>query len=832
MTAMLLALVAGAVYADPAPVPATDTASATSGTEEPLGEVVVTARKQNERLIDVPVAVVAFTAESIEKQAIYSLADLAEQTPGLSFDGTISGSGRNDRSFPEYIIRGMTPSVTANPTTSVFIDGAPFVSGQVGGLDDLERIEVLEGPQTAYFGRQTFAGAINLVTRDPANTLGGSISALGGSDNYYDVRGSVEGPIIPDYLTARASVRYYTRSGTWENEAAPDAKAPGDLGAQQTRSGTFEIVAHPNADLKIKALYMYWQDRDGAGAQGLVTGENLTNVGGTPIGGVGPNQSNCTTRGGFAWFCGVAPSLAPGNPSVNNLFDAGIRNLVSIADHGAPGTPAALFPDIPDRYGLNRNADHWSVNIDYHIEPLALTVTSLTAADVDTYGELQDLADRDTSSVPYPYPFPVAGEQPFFDFPFWVEGKTRDFSQELRITSDQDRAFHYTFGGNYAWTRTDSDLGGLAFALNFGASANTYNVAGVFYGLSYDFTRQFNLSFEGRFQRSEEAAMGTGANFANTKEAFNDFTPRVIAQFKFTPDIMGYATYSTGINPGTFNSQSLTPYQQQYVASHFATTFNSSVVVSPEKLKNYELGLKGKFLENTLTATADIYYDIWSNQITSSSFLIPLGTGESAGAPQLVANYANDGTSHLDGVELKLDWTPISHLDVDLAAAVNASKIVSGTYGTPATVVYNTTAPTLAQQVFNGNQLPNSSKYQLNLGVQYGGAIPADPNWNWYGRVDESFKSKEYVDQSNLVSTPNIHFVNLRAGVTYENTKIELFCDNVANFSGATSLAVTTNLTNPTTTLGPQNSLVEALPYLRTYGVRVSYKFGSSAGAH
>ena len=74
----------------------------------------------------------------------------------------------------------MNPSSITNPTTSIFIDGAPVTTSQIGGLDGIDRVEILKGPQSAYFGRETFAGAINVVTKDPSKTFDGSVDALYG----------------------------------------------------------------------------------------------------------------------------------------------------------------------------------------------------------------------------------------------------------------------------------------------------------------------------------------------------------------------------------------------------------------------------------------------------------------------------------------------------------------------------------------------------------------------------------------------------------------------------------------------------------------------------
>ena len=139
-------------------------------------EITVTARKREERLLDVPLAVSAVTSKDIESLGMTNLIDVTKATPGF-FISTY-GTQRNDRAAQVLTVRGMPPSIGSIPSASIFINGAPVTGGFVQGIGDLERVEVVKGPQSAYFGRSTFAGAINLVTRTPGNDWKGSVNAL------------------------------------------------------------------------------------------------------------------------------------------------------------------------------------------------------------------------------------------------------------------------------------------------------------------------------------------------------------------------------------------------------------------------------------------------------------------------------------------------------------------------------------------------------------------------------------------------------------------------------------------------------------------------------
>ena len=800
LTGLILGSAAGSAYAQRAAA----TAPAAT-TDDTLAEVVVSARKRNERLIDVPVAVVALTAENLETLGIHSLADLARSTPGLSLDSTIGGSGRNDRSFNEYVIRGMVPALTSNPTTSIFIDGAPFVSGQISGLDDLARVEVLEGPQSAYFGRQTFAGAINLITRDPANAFGGAVSALGGSHNWSDIRASLEGPLFSDSLTARVSLRNYSRDGSWDNQALAGS-GNRTLGDQSTKSATLSVVYKPSEDFKIKALGMYWEDDDGPGAQALYR----------------PAQSNCRLPSGYAWYCGSVGAIPARQPAANTQVDSFIQGLVAFANSTVASTGAPGFT-VPNKFGLKRKAYHWSVGIDYHIAALGASVSTLTSADSDQWGELQDLDNADTSGIPRPVFYPPTS-QTFYNFPFWVGQNNKDFSQELRLASDADRKFRWLVGANYGYSRLDQALGGLEFNLFFGNSTNVSNNTGVFVGLAYDVTNQFTVNLDARWQRDQQSVPKVPPAPRITG-AFTNYVPRLSLQYKFSPDVMGYFTYSQGVNPGTFNAFALNAVEANYIATNLAGVFNSSIIVEPEKLKNYELGLKGQFLDRRLTLAGDVYYDIWTNQITVSSFLVPHDTLVPP-TVNLLANRANNGKSRIAGLELNVDWIPLPNWLLHFGGAINDSKIQAGTYGGAGTIVCGCQAPTLAQQTFNGNQLPNTSKIQFGAAIQYGAPL-SRANWNWYTRLEDNYKSKQFESQNNIVSAPKQNLVNLRVGLKSGDWRVEAFTENLTDEHSVTNLANITNLATPFPPL-VADSIYGGLPNLRTYGARVSYKFGGA----
>jgi iron complex outermembrane receptor protein len=187
----------------------------TSGTSVGLEEIVVTARKRSESLQSVPMAIDAFNAETIAKLNLVRLGDVANQTPNLTF---VSGeSGR----LNTPIIRGiaMIDSRGFDNNVGVFVDGV-YVSGRAAQditLLDLERIEVVKGPQSAIYGRNTFAGAINFVSKKPSDTFSSDLEVTLGQDELESFQVAVSGPIIADRLLGRLSANYLNDGGTYKN---------------------------------------------------------------------------------------------------------------------------------------------------------------------------------------------------------------------------------------------------------------------------------------------------------------------------------------------------------------------------------------------------------------------------------------------------------------------------------------------------------------------------------------------------------------------------------------------------------------------------------------
>jgi iron complex outermembrane recepter protein len=780
-----------------------------------LEEIVVTARKKSEDILQTPISVSAFTSEDIAARGIVSVTDIANATPGVNVNN--NSAGRTDRSFQQVIIRGFTPAQTTISTVSMFVDGVP-VSGAtaLSTITDPARVEILKGPQTAYFGRSTFAGAVNVVTKDPSDHFTGSGSVMVGSRSNNDIQGTLSGPIFGDLLSVRFSTRKFEKGGSYDNPSNPGET----LGDQSTESQTLSLMSKPVDGLTIKLFGLNTVDHDGPSSQGIISAFSINGSNGSLM---VPGQSNCTLNGysngnlsvttglpvgtptARPFICGTAPNLVQGfSPAPNTINSAGIVNYL------ANPTNDKLIPasDGTHGYGLKNGYRHAHLNIDYDFGA-GYTITSLSGINRNYTSELADLDNYNSRPLNN------------FDFPFLVERKQRDWSQELRLSYDNKGAFRGLFGASYLEAQTQSGLSTIFPPSARPIGGVTKNkTSGVFFGLSYDITEQWTVDVEGRYQKDTLEAYnppralsfipGTVASGLIVKKTFNNFVPRVIVKFQITPDMMSYVSYSKGVNPGAFNTNALT---QTANIQALAAAAGIGITVEPEKVTNYELGFKGKFFDNTLQLSSAIYYADWTNQINSVS-----ANGiDSNGVAQIVSGFTNSGDVKLKGIEFDTTYLPIRGVKLNLAAAMNDTDIQKQVVPavTQLTGVYD----------FTGKELPNTSKYSGNFGAEYDGTLSFAGDAAWFARGDVIYKSGVYDNQANTAKTPNSTTVNFRIGSSKGPMSIEAFMLNAFNNKDYTTIADNFIFTNTFAFTGANSALIVGLPDLRTWGVKLGYKF-------
>lgn len=743
-----------------------------------LEEIIVSARKRDESLLQVPLSVTAFSEADVERIGLRSLEDVSSFSPGLYYSE--QGSQRGGRSESVIRFRGMdTNDVTpTRALASVFIDGV-YVAGGVSsiGLDEVSRVEVIKGPQSAYFGRTTFGGAVNFVTRPIADSLETRTNLTAAQDNEYDVSGSVEGPLGAGF-SARIGARYYTTDGRYRSSADG-----GKLGAEETRSVSALLQFDPTDNLQLKLRGYYAEDDDGAATTFTLTRD----------------YHNCGPlfTGGKTYICGDLPKVTRfgTNTRLEGVpYDIYANNSVN--------SEALRYGPKLDHLGLRRDTMRMSLAGDWNIPSTDYTVSLVTAYNSVEQRRLMDL-DYTSRNI-------------------WLEESFQDItdrSAELRFASVGDR-LQWMAGLSFFTldfvTPNGASVGYLypnaafpaGFFLNQTIGRDQVETRAVFGSVSYDLTDTWNLSLEGRYQQ-DEIDEGTVAGI-ELKETFKNFLPRVILQWQPTAASNFYVTYAEGNKPGDFNNNliPLTPAQRAEADAQVG----AEVFVGEEELKNFELGIKQGFLGRTLQVNAAAYFMEWRNQQTRATAVIT-DTATPAGfrtIPVIIAA----GQTDLWGVELETQWRATNELTLGATFNWAASEYKEFICGFCARVV--------GTEDMSGNESPRFPEFSGSLSADY--LAPLNATLSWFVRGDALYTGSAWDEAFNLARTEDFWRVNLRGGVQADRWRVELFVTNLFDDDHYEAAARFTDftkgnfdLTDFTTNVTPADP--------RQIGVRASLRF-------
>jgi len=799
-----------------------------------LAEVTVTARKVEENLMTVPLAITAFSTKDIEAQGIKQLNDVMLMTPSFNFVNQQGGSGRNDRSANALVFRGLflSGNVGTNAGGNLFIDGAPVLGAQPPPIVDVGRIEVLKGPQSAYFGRSTFAGAINFVTRDPSDVFGVKLSAEQSSFESHDYSAAVEGPVFTEKLKARLAIRDFKRGGQFANQGV----IGGRLGEQTSQSISLTATFQPTENFKVKLYANSFEDDDGAPAQGAFKADNFTGriggdlscvpfaqaapgaaatVNGVPNTTVTSITQTASSRPSFGYPCGTLPDLSdlPANilsgdydlsraSTRNSLFNPE-ANTVPLAGGNGRGVGQywTLFDtSFKQNGGIRRVA--WQADLKMEWTVGGYTLSSQTANHRDKTMTLIDLNYRDghnrvnplfaSSAQPFgcgrnaanPLRALTADQTcaPWMQFLLVSQGKLRDWSQELRVTSPADRRFRWMLGGNYVklFSPGGTVYGQATAGPLFTAAITQQDVEtpAVFGAAYYDFTDKLTLSAEARYQWDkiqQTPKVGTSGAPITTpiilKNTFTAFSPRVSLDYKYAANSTIYLLFSRGTRPGGFNAGLVTSTQATIDALR-AVVPNAGVNFEQEVLENWEAGVKSTWLNGRARTTLTVYSDKWLNGQVANN--VPVNVN---GVANLIGLTINNGVAQLDGMEFEGQFRATPKLTVSGTFGYNDSKIKSYGLGlgncSDCNVVYGSFAGAI------GRRLPTVPQTTYTLSGEYNSAF--DNGLKWFARADYQVQGSKYTDFSGAAKVGDKTNLNARFGIRGEKWSAELFGTNLTD---------------------------------------------------
>jgi iron complex outermembrane recepter protein len=628
-----------------------------------LEEVVVTAQKREQNLFDIPIAISAFTGDQLDRAGIEDLQDLTAMAPGLKTSPSPGGGGT-------ILIRGVGTGVAgvgADPNIAIYRDGVYVPRHSIAFQDfiDIERVEVLRGPQGTLYGRNATGGAINIISKTPGDewTLDGRLD--GGRYDQRTAAIAVGGPVIDDKILLRGSYVRSQEESFIENVFDPGAPFREKVVDSSAFNGSLIVNLSDDLEVVLRADY---EEDDGFGVIPI----RKTWLGPQNIADAGP-------------IFGVPQILTDdrlqSNQDFANTGDAQLRN------HGASSTIT------------------WSLN-DY-------TVKSITGY---RYFESTRVYDGDGSNSPIATTMlPEKSESISQELQLlspsggvfeWVLGGFY-YDEDTQGLARIGGPVSYDLGlGDFGLsginasvlTNFDSQLGTEAWAV---FAQGTYNISDHWratVGLRYsEEEKTFSTTSDslrailnqdeidtflagpiaplpspiegltlGGLVNIYTDAIGPSLTAANTdKASFDAFTPRLVLEWLPSDDYLVYASVSRGFKSGGFNAYDTGPLNVLLNLSPLpasgdpADAFQDSY--DQEELWSYEAGLRATLLEGRLRAASTLfYYDYSDLQVQTS-------TGNSTTGFRSVIS--NDASADIHGVELELTAEPIDRLQLVLNAS-------------------------------------------------------------------------------------------------------------------------------------------------------------------
>ncbi len=778
----LFASLSSPLWAQEADVAGTATATNT------LEEVVVTSRRRAERLEDVPESITAFTSKSLEALDLKDTTDLALYTPGLEYSDY--NLGRTDRSSNRQLIfRGLNLANGFGVTSGalIFLDGAPVLSGDVDVSPDIERVEVIRGPQNVYFGRSTFSGAVNYVTKAISPELSGIAESETASYDTYDDSLSVEGPIIGDKLSGRITGRVAANGGEYTNSFNTSEK----LGARNTKELAGTLYADPTDWFNAKLYLNYTVYDDGTSASALIP-SRLDNC--------AANPSQPAT---INYYCGTLPKANHVPIWIQDPFPASYGPLLFQAVGG--GDNLIGHGDFTPKFGLQTDAFGSHLILNFSL-PDELQLQSISAYHWAVQGIVGSRIEENVALNATPAPYLVS------EYSFTEE--YTDIYQELRLSSSQKQRIRWTVGSNYIFGLSEVQLPGLSQtaaqaapigARSFNSSTQTAT-AGLFAGVYADLIDPLTLSLEARYQLDDRKDGGSTRPQVFDQKTFRSWDPRASLEYKIDPDLMTYVSYSAGTRPGGFNANLLG--QPAFVLNQIAAeTGITGTSYKEEKLNTYELGLKGSAFEKRLQGSVDAYYGTLTDfQVTTNAPYIT-----TAGQQISVTLTSNLGSVRIYGVEADARYLITPRLSISPTFAFTQTRILSlpcasciGVIGTASVV---------------GNELPMAPEFSGDIALEYNHPIENWVSWEWFLHGDYVYRKSMNVDYENLIKTGDQDIVNLRGGISNGKLRVEAFVTNLFNNLTVTGASEGAD----GVTGGP--SVNVGLPNKQQFGVRLRYAF-------
>lgn len=734
----------------PAAVMAQAGPEAESGEQAVAGPgIIVTARSRAENIQDVPIAITAFSEEDIALRGLQELDDVARFTPGFSFEDFSGG-------FAQPVIRGQATSrVTAlESNVAAFFDGIyiPRSWAVDIGTVNVNRIEIVKGPQSARYGRNAFSGAINYIPKKAEMTgdISGAVTGTLGSDERRDVGAFINFSPI-DRLAIAASYNYSSFDGTWDNLhpfADLDIDGPstsGKVGGWKNEAISVSAIAEVSPGITVQASYNYFDASNEARASryfGDSTGGILDperSLARTPITNGGARRLGAFFPLLVGEFPGPADAILMDPRAFANQSETGIFRAEINAEITDSLQFNYIFGNVNGDVNIGTSGEPDPINCGTLINivrPLCnFQQTPVGGIDYDTHearltfdnsrirasvgGFISDGVDTNTFTSINLQPLTDPNNfQPLNGTPIPSSTLTGPFN--ILLADENTRSEVVSVFGEFFWTSSDGRL---------------------------------TLGAEARYSETEITAIDN-RRAVTLNATFDEFTPRFTIDYELSDDVLLFATAARGAKAGGFNVTARRIEERTF---------------GPETNWTYELGLKSALLNGDLIFNASVFYTDWNDIQVNAADEDPANPSN----PNVPSITQNLGNAEVYGIELSSRWQATDNLSFDATFSHTQatysddtvdSRFSRGVPGTTAPcddIVCNTNGN------IGGNEVERTPPTQASVGAQWDGEL--GENNSYFIRGDTSWQSDFYGDSANLSIIPDRFLVNASAGITFDD---------------------------------------------------------------
>jgi len=745
----------------------------TGGTQHTIDEIVVTAQKREQSLQDVPIVVTSVNAQQLQDAGVRDIKDLTIVAPGLTVTSTSSSAITTAR------IRGIG-TVGDNPglesSVGVVIDGVyrPRNGVAFSDLGDLERIEVLKGPQGTLFGKNTTAGVINIITARPSFDLHANSEVTVSNFDGFGAAASLTGPLAKDLVAGRVYFAARERDGYYKS-----VNNVNDVNDQSFYTGRAQLLFTPTSTFDVNVAMDYTKrDEACCGAVQILNGATAAIIRGLAPGGI----ANPPDIDKFRDYSnrGFAKKITDEGTSIEANWETpwfGNAKLTSITAQrfwkqgggsdvewtGADILYAPSFKEDPNpgstkfktfsqelRYAGSTDRLNWLVGAFYTKEDLDLHVRTVTyGSQYEQYvnqlfsGQLPLFTGRPVNGSTF-----VQGQGQDDLYQQQEEGFSLFTNNSFKVTEQLELTvgLRYTWEKkdlNSFWSNTDGGIGCATALANAAARGGPIPASG-------SLIRAGGLLASGPYQvlcaASNSPAFGKiGVNDQHLKE--DKLTGTAKLAYRFTPEVLAYASYARGYKAGGFNLDRIATTTQTVAGQPTTPVLDTSF--APETVDSYELGVKNTLLDRTLLLNLTGFYqefkDFQLNAFNGLVFSV-------ASVPKVISK----------GVDADFVWfTPVEGL------SLNGGVTYAETY-------YPKSTPIFLGGNLPGARLSLAPLWSASLGVSYEHHVTD----NLVGRIAVNSKSvtgfNTGSDLDPVKNQPGYTVVNARIGLSPEDKSWQL----------------------------------------------------------